>query len=58
MIPPDKDQMPDRQIGQHSCAFCSCELVFADVAEMQGITDHRNHVRFEFLGRQLKTPIM
>jgi hypothetical protein len=58
MIALDKDQVPDRQIGQPSCAFCGCELVFADVAGVQGVTDHRNHVRFEFLGRQLKTPIM
>jgi hypothetical protein len=58
MIALDKDQVPDRQIGQHSGAFCCGELVFADVAGMQGVTDHRNHVRFEFLGRKLKTPIM
>lgn len=58
MIAPDKDQMPDRQIGQHSGAFCCGELVFADVAEVQGVTDHRDHVRFEFLGRQHETPIM
>jgi hypothetical protein len=38
MIAPDKDQMPDRQIGQHSGAFCCGELVFADVAEVQGVT--------------------